>query len=252
MKSLEVALFFSLLFGFVACNWVDQPKSINERQPLDLMGMTKLEVRGIAGNFSVLKGKSSFLSVQGVGRVAFTVQRTGSTLQVATTGDTNCYPCTVDIEIQLEQELELALTASNGNVTVTNAATTANLKSGNGAIRISGAASVMAKTSNGEIFASNLNGSVNLSSSNGKITLEKTVLPVSSQNLISTGNGDIRVQGVSTAGGFVINGNRGSPSFGLTGFELLSTANGFTATRVGANPTTLGLETNNGTIQISP
>ena len=249
MKAFGLSL---VLFGLSACTWFSEPITLNERRPLDLMGISKLEVVGIAGNFSVLRGTTSGLSIQGVGRVAVTSERLGTTMRVTSTGDTNCYPCTVDIEIQVVQPLELQLKASNGNVTVTDAATSAKLESVNGAIRVVGATDVSAKTSNGEIFASNLRGSAILTSSNGKITLENTVLPASSQNSMLTKNGDLRVKNVTTSGGFVIRGNSSQPSFLLTGFVLQTGINSFTATRVGENSTTLMLETNNGSIQINP
>ena len=241
-----------LLFGLSACTWLGKPTTLNERRPLDLTGITKLEVVGIAGNFSVLRGTTSILSIQGVGRVAVSSERLGTTMRVTSTGDTNCYPCTVDIEIQVVQPLELQLEASNGNITVTDAATSAKLESGNGTIRVVGATNVAAKTSNGEIFAANLKGSAILASSNGKITLENTVLPASSQNSMLTKNGDLRIKNVTTSGGFVIRGNSSQSTFLLTGFALQTGINSFTATRAGENLTTLMLETNNGSIQINP
>ncbi len=239
-------------FGAVSCTWLAEPKLLNERQTLDFTGISKLEVVGIAGNFSVKRGQTGLLTGQGVGRVSLNWQREGTTLRVSSSGDTNCYPCTVDIEVQVVQPLELALNASNGNVTVTDAATNAELKSGNGSIRISGATNVTAKTGNGEIYAAKVNGKINLSSNNGKITLENAELPVASQNSINTKLGDIRINGLKTANGFVITGNSSRPVFALSDFELKTTTNTFIATRAGANPTILNLETNNGTIHINP
>ncbi len=241
-----------LVFGFVSCAWFGNPKSLNEHRALDLNGITKLEVVGIAGNFSVVRGQATDLSIQGVGRVAVSSERIGTTMRVASSGDTNCYPCTVDIEIQVTQPIEVQLKASNGNVTVTDAATNANLESGNGDIRVNGVTNLIAKTSNGEVYATNLKGQAVLSSKNGKITLENTVLPAASQNSIRTTNGDIRVNAVSTEGGFVISGNTSTPTFKLSGFDLKSATNTFTATRTGQTPTTLRLETGNGTIQVNP
>jgi DUF4097 and DUF4098 domain-containing protein YvlB len=250
MKLITTALL--MLFVFAACTWMGEPVSLNERQSLDLTGMTKLEVRGIAGNFTVLRGQNSLLSASGVGRVALRTERAGNTLQIITSGETNCYPCTVEVEIQLAQPLALNLNASNGNITVTDAATSAMLKSGNGSIRISGANTVTAQTANGEIVASKIDGAVNLSSGNGKIRLENSVLPAASQNLLKTKLGDIQVRNVSTEGGFVVSGNKTLVSFELPGFGLQTTAAGFTATRAGLNPTTLRLETDNGNIQVLP
>jgi hypothetical protein len=241
-----------LIFGLVSCAWLGEPKTLNETRVLDLNGITKLEVLGIAGNFSVTRGSAAGLLIHGVGRVAVISERDGSTFRVVSSGDTNCYPCTVDIDIVVLQPLELALKASNGNVNVTNAATRATLESGNGKISVDGVNDLNAKTSNGEIYAANLKGQAVLSSNNGKITLEKAVLPLASQNSIRTSNGDIRVNAVSTEGGFVISGNTGTPAFQLPGFDLKTGTNTFTATRAGQTPTTLSLETGNGTIQVNP
>jgi hypothetical protein len=248
MKSMLIAL--PMLFA--ACTWISEPVSLNERQSLDLTGITKLEVRGIAGNFTVLRGQNSLLSASGVGRVALRTERIGSTFRVITTGDTNCYPCTVEIEIQLAQPLALDLNASNGHIAVTDAATSATLKSGNGSIRVSGTGTVNAQTANGEIVANKIAGAVNLSSGNGKIRLENSVLPAASQNLLKTGVGDIQVRTVSTESGFVISSNNALVNFELLGFDLQTTATGFAAIRAGASPTTLRLETNNGSIQVRP
>jgi hypothetical protein len=241
-----------LLLGFASCAWIGEPKTLNETRALDLNGITKLEVLGIAGNFSVTRGNAAGLLIHGVGRVAVSSERDGSTFRVASSGDTNCYPCTVDIDIVVPEPLELVLKASNGNVNVTNAATNATLESGNGKISVDGANDVNAKTSNGEIYAINLKGQAVLSSNNGKITLEKAVLPASSQNSIRTNNGDIRVNAVATEGGFVISGNTSTPAFQLTGFDLKTGTNTFTATRAGQTSTALTLETGNGTIQVNP
>jgi hypothetical protein len=242
----------SLLIGFASCDWMGEPKTLNETRVFDLNGITKLEVLGIAGNFSVTRGNAGGLLIHGVGRVAVTSQREGSIMRVASSGDTNCYPCTVDIDIVVPEPLELVLKASNGNVKVTNAATNATLESGNGKISVDGANDINAKTSNGEIYVTNLKGHAVLSSNNGKITLEKAALPATSQNSIRTSNGDIRVNAVSTEGGFVISGNTSTPAFQLPGFDLKTATNTFTATRAGQTPTTLTLETGNGTIQINP
>jgi DUF4097 and DUF4098 domain-containing protein YvlB len=250
MKSAMFAL--PGLLAIAACAWVVEPVSLNERQNLDLSGIKTLEVRGVAGNFTVLRGQSSSLTATGVGRVAINTERVGTTLRVSTSGDTNCYPCTVEIKIQVAQPLELNLDASNGSVTVTDAATNATLKSGNGAIRISGANTVTAQTANGEIVASKINGTVNLKSGNGKIRLENSVLSSASQNLLKTSVGDIQVRQVSSSGGFIITGNSNLVSFELSGFNVQFAATGFTATRTGLSPTTLNLETNNGRIQVLP
>jgi DUF4097 and DUF4098 domain-containing protein YvlB len=117
---------------------------------------------------------------------------------------------------------------------------------------VDGVNDLNAKTSNGEIYVTNLKGSVVLSSQNGKITLEKAILPASSQNSIRTNNGDVRVNAVTTEGGFVISGNTSTPGFQLPGFDLKTGTNTFTATRAGQTPTTLSLETGNGTIQVNP
>jgi DUF4097 and DUF4098 domain-containing protein YvlB len=241
-----------LVLGFASCAWLGEPKTLNETRALDLNGITKLEVIGIAGNFSVTRGNAAGLLIHGVGRVAVTSIRTGSTFRVASSGDTNCYPCTVDIDIVVPEPLELALKASNGNVNVTNSATVATLESGNGKISVDGVNDLNAKTSNGEIYAVNLKGQAVLSSNNGKITLEKAVLPAASLNSIRTSNGDIRLNTVTTDGGFVITGNTSTPAFQLLGFDLKTATNTFTATRAGQNPTTLTLETGNGAIQVNP
>ena len=240
------------MLGFASCAWLGEPKTLNETRVLDLNGITKLEVLGIAGNFSVARGGTAGLLIHGVGRVAVSSERDGSTFRIASSGDTNCYPCTVDIDIVVPEPLELVLKASNGNVNVTNAATKATLESGNGKISVDGVSDLNAKTANGEIYVTNLKGRAVLASDNGKITLERAVLPAASQNSVRTGNGDIRLNNVGTEGGFVISGNTGTPGFQLSGFDLKTATNTFTATRAGQNPTTLSLETGNGSIQVNP
>jgi hypothetical protein len=50
-----------LVFGFVSCAWLGEPKTLNETRVLDLNGITKLEVLGIAENFSVTRGDAAGL-----------------------------------------------------------------------------------------------------------------------------------------------------------------------------------------------
>lgn len=250
MKPARALKLIPLIFGFVSCALVGKS---NQQITPDLSGITRIEINVSSGNVTVLRAKTADLLFKKDGRVETTAVRDGTTFKVTVKGlEPECYPCSADVEMKIPQVLEIMVKSGNADIVVNDAATNATLETGNGKISVNGAHDLNAKTSNGEIYAANLKGQAVLSSNNGKITLEKAVLPAGSQNSVRTNNGAIRLNNVSTEGGFVITGNVGTPSFLLTGFDLKTVANTFTATRAGSNPTTLTLETGNGTIQVNP
>jgi DUF4097 and DUF4098 domain-containing protein YvlB len=239
-----------LLLGFVSCALVGKS---NQQITPDLSGITRLEIKVSSGNVTVSRAANADLLFKKDGRVETTAVRDGTTFKVTVKGlEPECYPCSADIEMKIPQALEIMVNSGNADIVVNNAATTATLESGNGKISVDGVNDLNAKTSNGEIYVTNLKGRAVLSSNNGKITLEKAAFSVASQNSIRTSNGDIRLNSVSAEGGFVISGNTSTPTFQLSGFDLKTGINTFTATRAGQTPTTLSLETGNGTIQVNP
>lgn len=245
----RIALLIPVL-GLASCGFFGKS---TEKAVVDWNGATRLEVNVSAGNVSVIRANDPQVVFEKDGQVLTTAERDGSTVCVTVKGaEATCYPCSANVSIQLPQALELVVKAGNADISVINAATQVTLETGNGAISVQGATNINAKTGNGEVYAANLNGSVTLTTSNGKVTLENAILPSGSQNAIRSGNGDVRINNVTTQGGFVIQGNSGTPEFLLTGFGLIKTAKSFTATRAGTNPTMLTLEVVNGGIQIKP
>jgi DUF4097 and DUF4098 domain-containing protein YvlB len=239
-----------LLLGFASCALVGKS---NEQITPDLNGVTRLEINVSSGNVTLTRAATADLLFKKDGRVETTAVRDGTMFKVTVKGlEPECYPCSADVEMKLPANLTIVVKSGNADIVVNDVATNATLETGNGKISVDGVNDLNAKTSNGEIYAANLKGQAVLSSNNGKITLEKAVLSAASQNSIRTSNGDVRVNAVSTEGGFVITGNVSNPSFLLTGFDLKTGTNSFTATRAGQTPTTLSLETGNGTIQVNP
>jgi DUF4097 and DUF4098 domain-containing protein YvlB len=193
-----------LLLGFVSCALVGKS---NQQITPDLSGITRLEIKVSSGNVTVSRAANADLLFKKDGRVETTAVRDGTTFKVTVKGlEPQCYPCSADIEMKIPQALEIMVNSGNADIVVNNAATTAILESGNGKISVDGVNDLNAKTSNGEIYVTNLKGRAVLSSNNGKITLEKAAFSFASQNSIRTSNGDIRLNSVSTEGGFVIFG----------------------------------------------
>lgn len=227
-----------------------------QTRPLEVTGVTRLEVKGFNGFVKVMVGEERpSVTISQRGQVSYSINRVGSALVLeGKKRVTLCVTCAVAFQISVPAGLTTQITTSNGYIEVTGGTQGLEASTSNGYIlvRDTGNANLTLRTSNGRVEVYNASGQIRVNTSNGPVLLERVSFSSGSDNWVSTSNGAISVQAPVMPLGMEVRGrtSNGRISFTVQGFSVSLERSSFEARREGEGRARLVLETSNGAITV--